>query len=476
MNNEQALKLARSRLLAYIVAMNPDYEPGRHHRILCDKLDAAMSGTGPRFLAVSMPPRHGKSEICSKWLPSFFLGTRPKDEVMAISYAADLALDFGGAVRGIMSSGQYSKLFPDSIAAGRSSSGAKWSTASGGKYKAAGVSGGITGFGANLLIIDDPVKNRATAHSRAYKEMIKTFFGSTLFSRLLPDCIVLIVMTRWTEDDLIGFVLKELEGWEYINMEAICETPENDPLGRSKGQALWPEWYDEKRLLQIKSTMRPASDWNALYQGNPTSASGEIFKLHQFYSGTRPEIPITSVASWDTAAATHESASFSAGTFWDIYQTEDENGVRAYAAHCFGAIQGHWEFLDMLAKVREKAQSVMLIERASTGISLAQTLRLPDQVVEIVPHGDRVLRAKDASEVLQARDITWNMTNGNVLECIEVMLKYPAGSSDDYVSSVAQFLRWFNAQTVFKQDTQVRFHVKRAVKSVRRSKRMVQYS
>lgn len=256
----------KSSLIKFIVASNPDYLPTKMHRYLCGIVQDRIERGGAR-ICLSVPPRHGKSEIVSKGLPAWYLGHNPKAEIMEICNGADLATEFGADVRALMSSQFYATLFPDSVPSGQGTAGGKWRTVSGGKYKAEGIDGSLTGFGGNLLIIDDIVKNREQAHSPTFQKKVRRTFGSTIFTRLLPEASVIILNTRWTANDLIGFVAGELEGWEYINLPAIAV--ENDPLGRQPGEALSPERFPIKDLREKKAAMETPYDWYALYQGIP---------------------------------------------------------------------------------------------------------------------------------------------------------------------------------------------------------------
>lgn len=276
-------------LLSYMVASNSSYLPTKLHRFICNLVQSEVERGGAR-IAITLPPRHGKSEIVSKGLPAFYLGHNPTAEVMEICHSSDLATEFGGDVRAMMSSPFYAALFPDSVATGQGTSGQKWRTVSGGKYKGEGIDGSFTGFGANLLIVDDIVKNRKQAHSPTFQKGTKDTFGSTIFTRLLPDSNVIILNTRWSASDLVGYVGGEL-GWRIINLPAIALDGVEDPLGRSPGEALCPERYPLEALMEIKATLNPY-DWLALYQGQPP----DEVKVTEF--GTTPLGTLPKVAVW----------------------------------------------------------------------------------------------------------------------------------------------------------------------------------
>jgi len=270
------LSAIRRDLRCFIKALKPDYvfsETGLHD-FLCKFIQSKIEAGNAR-IAISLPPRHGKSTIISEYLPAFFFGNRPKAQMMTVSYGANLATTFGANTRRMMNTAVYAKIFPQSVPLGIGTSGTDWSTVSGGSYKGVGLGGSITGFGADLLDIDDIVKNRATAHSPAFQKLIRESFGGTLFTRVLPGGSVIILATRWSSNDLIGIVTREL-GWEYLNIPAIAT--DSDPIGRKQGEALFPEFYNLDRLDEIRRSLNEY-DWECLYQGNPPDSEIPTIQL-----------------------------------------------------------------------------------------------------------------------------------------------------------------------------------------------------
>ena len=308
------MKAITDSLLAFITATNPQYVTSQVHEYLTSVIQQAVTRGNAR-LAISLPPRHGKSEIISKALPAWYFANNPTAQVMEVCYGSDLASDFGQSVRQLMNTPLYKHLYPLSVPVGDGKSGSKWRTVSDGIYKGTGVGGSITGFGANLMSIDDIVKNRATAHSNVFKRMVREFFGSTLFSRVLPNGSCIVLMTRWTADDLIGFVTQQL-GWDYINLSAICET-NDDPLNRNIGEALFPEFYPISRLLEIKASCTPY-DWLSLYQGTPPDSTAKIM-----FTTTPPDYP-PSKAVWFNDVL---------GLFHTPQQSDKQLGARHLCTH-----------------------------------------------------------------------------------------------------------------------------------------------
>lgn len=268
-----ARRKARAGLLAFTEYTNPAYQAAAHHRLIAEKLEAVERSEIKRLM-ILMPPRHGKSELASRRFPAFYLGRNKGKQIIAASYNSDLANDFGREVRNIVASPEFVALFdtrlaPDSQAANR------WHTESGGMYVAAGVGTAITGRGADVLLIDDPFKDRQEADSEVTRQRVWDWYTSTAYTRLMPGGAIVVINTRWHDDDLSGRLLEEQgkggDQWEVLSLPAID----------GDGAALWPEWYPLDRLEQIRAVL-PARDWNALYQQNPIPDDGDYFKADWF--------------------------------------------------------------------------------------------------------------------------------------------------------------------------------------------------
>jgi predicted phage terminase large subunit-like protein len=252
------------------------FEPAAHHRLLLDKLEEVSSGKIDR-LAVFMPPGAAKSTYASILYTPWHLAQNPKANVIAASHTAELAEKFGRRVRNLIV--EHSPvlgvgLASDSQAAGR------WETDHGGEYFAAGVGGAIAGRRADLVVIDDPIRSREDADSETVRDKIWDWYKSDLYTRLKPGGRIVLIQTRWHEDDLAGRLLADMaaggDHWEVISLPALAEA--DDPLGRSVGQPLWPEWEDEANLERKRRAVG-ARDWSALYQQRPAPEDGDYFKL-----------------------------------------------------------------------------------------------------------------------------------------------------------------------------------------------------
>ena len=252
--------------------MNPTYQPSWHHFEIAEKLEAVANGEIDRLM-LFLPPRHGKSELASVMFPAWLMGRDPTKKIIAASYSAELAQDFGYRVRNIINDQQYEAIFDTKL---RDDSKAKnnWRTEQDGQYVAVGVGGPITGRGADILLLDDVVKNREEADSSTYQEKILRWYTSTAYTRLHKGGAVVLIMTRWSDGDLAGKLLAQNpDEWTVVNFPAIAT---KDERYRKTGEPLWPERYDIDSLLRIKNNIGP--DWAPLYQQEPFDLQDAEFK------------------------------------------------------------------------------------------------------------------------------------------------------------------------------------------------------
>ena len=224
-----ARRLARKNLISFCHYTMPTYESASHLELLADKLEAVERGEIKRLM-VFMPPRHGKSETCSIRFPAWYLGRNPQNQIIGCSYSEGLAYTFSYAIRETIGGGRYQKLWPLQL---DTSGAVRWQLANKenlrASYIAAGVGGGITGEGANLLIIDDPVKNAEEAESQTYRDKTFSWYQTTARTRLQPDGAVVLIQTRWHKSDLAGCLIDladsdpQADQWLIIKMKAIYE-------------------------------------------------------------------------------------------------------------------------------------------------------------------------------------------------------------------------------------------------------------
>ena len=442
--------------LAYVHSRGKIISPP--HITLLNMKVLDMAGGRLKFLLVSMPPRHGKSEFLSKAVPAWWLGTFPDNRVILSSYEADFASKFGAAARDMLTDTAH--IFGTGPVGGRLAAAASWQTPQKGGMETAGVGGAITGKGMNLGIADDLIKNAMDAQSATMRNRAIEWLKTTFLTRREPGAAVIIVMTRWHEDDTIGFIEREYkhENYEVVRLPALAEA--GDPLGRPEGAALWPARYNETTLQSTKLTLGPY--WfNAMYQQRPSPAKGSIFQLDWFkYVDEFPEAQNIFALwwSWDCAVKTGEENDYSVGQLWAITNM---------GFVLLRVVRGRWEYPELKRMVVEcalntningKATTALLVEDKSSGQQIIQELKagiirgreaLGQGEVRHIPviAFDKNLVSKD--KVLRARLASPNVYAGKVYvlraqpwgtDFFAEVMAFPNAPHDDQVDTMTQFL------------------------------------
>lgn len=284
----------------------------RHHVYIREQLEKITSGEIKRLM-LFVPPRHGKSELVTVRYAVWRLAKEPGLNIIVGCYNQKLANRFSRKIK---------KLAVSTIEISRKKHAAEeWETAIGGSVKAVGVGAGITGFGGDLIIVDDPVKGRAEANSRNFRDKLWDWYKDDLHTRLEPGAAVVLIQTRWHDDDLAGRLLKDMEDggehWDVVRLPALAEGDpkdegRSDPLDRNEGEALWPERFSREDLL---ATKRRQGAWSfaALYQQRPIPEGGTLFKAEQFKTiVSKAPAGLRWARGYDLAVSLKESADYTA--------------------------------------------------------------------------------------------------------------------------------------------------------------------
>ncbi len=451
-------QLARDNLIAFTRLMFPQYRAADHHWRIAHALQGIEAGDIDR-LVITMPPRHGKSELASVHFPAWFLGRNPDRRVIATSYGFDLARKFSRRARNLFREPRWP--FAASTAGDLSAVDA-WDIADHrGGYVAAGVGGGITGMGADLLMVDDPVKDSQEADSETYRERAWEWFTQVALTRLEPGAAVILIGTRWHEDDLIGRALTMPgSSWTHLNFPAQAE--EGDQLGRPPGAWLWPGRFTPKEYEDAKG--RGSRAWTSLYQQRPSPAEGGTFKRHWWrywsYSGQPlPPVPLRMadgsmhlapcvelppfwdehLQSWDMAFKDTKGSDYVAGQVWGAWRADrfllDQTLAQLDFPATLAAVR---ELTDRWPKARRK-----LVEDKANGPAVIATLRheLPG-LVAVEPDGGKEARANAATPEVESGNVylphprlaPW--VDAFVEECAS----FPDGKHDDQVDAMTQAL------------------------------------
>jgi predicted phage terminase large subunit-like protein len=311
---ELALQEAEDDLLRFCEVTMPEarkpddphatrYKVGRHHRLMAETMMAVERGEKKKII-LNLPPRHGKSELCTKRFCAWFSARHPELDIIVATYNEKFAADFALEVRAIMSSPRFRQVFPEFFLTEQSAE--RLVTYCGGKIYFLGRRSSTTGRGANLILVDDPTKDDKEIRSPTFREDCWQWFTQTLLSRRHDDKAAMVVtQTRWHEDDIVGritdktnpaYAEKFAKGFEVINLPAIAE--ENDPLGRKAGEALWPERFGIEYLEEMRDAN--SLSFAALYQCDPTPEDGVFYRpeeIHEYEISEMPESLTFYVAS-----------------------------------------------------------------------------------------------------------------------------------------------------------------------------------
>lgn len=429
--------------------LNPatPYFDNWHFALIADRLEQVAKGQCKRLI-INVPPRSSKSTLASVAFPAWLLGHYPHMQLICVSYGQDLADKHSEDTRSVMQSEWYRKLFPTRLASLRPAL-SFLRTSKGGGRRATSVGGTLTGLGADVIIIDDPVKP-SDARGAARKSA-NDWLDNTLLSRLnsKKDGAIVIIMQRLHLDDTVGHVL-EHGGWEVVSLPAIAEADEvhrfscmgfEKEVRRSKGEALHPEREPLEVLAELRKQMGPY-EFAGQYQQQPIPEDGGVVKrswLHFYEAHEKPETFDQIIHSWDTASKATELSDYSVCTVWGL-----KNGKR----YLLDVFRDRLEFPQLKRKVlelndRDRPQTILIEDQAS-GIQLIHELREARlyTVKPIKPQGDKIMRIKaqtariENGEVLFPKEAPWLDTY------LAEMTIFPNGRHDDQVDSTSQALGW----------------------------------
>jgi predicted phage terminase large subunit-like protein len=424
----------------------------RHIQELCRLLVDVWAGKLKR-LAISCPPRHGKSLLISQYFPGWWLGTRPTNNVILTSYQERLVRRWSRKVRSDLAT-WGPKLWGHGPA--KNASTASWEVLrgglpAGGAMDAVGTGGALTGKGAHLLVCDDLFKGKQEADSEAIRENVWDWFTSEALTRLEPGGAAVVVFTRWHFDDVIGRLEASqrrgdlLEPWTFVNLPALAV--ENDPLGRVPGEALWPERFPVERLEAIRQEVGPHV-WQSLYQGAPVPAAGQAFKREWLrYAevvGDKIVFPDGRTAALeqcfrfgtvDLAVSTKTSADYTVMQAWAVVK---DMPALVLLEQRRARIEGPDLVPALEALTDAWGLAVLEVEAAGFQLAITQQARragLP--IRELKPDKDKIARAQPATAAFSAGQV-WLPKGRTWLADFETeLLQFPSAAHYDQVDAMA---------------------------------------
>ena len=440
------LRKAREDYFEYWKMCYPDYVPTKFHKFLCQVCQSAIErierGEKVRIL-LSIPPRHGKTETVTKTLPSWFVMRNPTKNAILTAYNAELAEKFNNANRDKVRAYGVSVFGNVEISQAQDNK-AYFQTTKGGGCMGVGVMGGITGNGGELIIVDDPYKNSVEANSPQIRQTLYNVFQDSIFTRLQgKGNALIIIQTRWHEEDLCG-ILAKTNDYFVINIPCMCEDEKHDPMHRRNGETLCPEiGFDAKWLEQTKKAVG-LKVFNALYQGKPSIDGGEVFlreNIHYYTKATQPPSYEEMVMSCDLS-------------FGGIKQQNDPCAIQIWGRvganhYLVKRVKKRMTFNEMCEMIKVLSAKYPLarrkiVEKKANGQAVIDSLNN-------IIGGFEAFDPKMVDKLGRANAITPLFDAGNIFfpseeidptieEMVDEMLKFPNSEHDDEVDAMTQYL------------------------------------
>ena len=438
-------ELCQTKFIKFVEKVWPTFISGAHHKRMAAAFERVASGECKRLI-INMPPRHTKSEFASYLLPAWFLGRFPHKKVIQTSHTAELAVGFGRKVRNLVDSDVYHDIFPSLSLQADSKAAGRWNTSKGGDYFAIGVGGAVTGKGADVLIIDDPHSEQEAAMAASNPEVydkVYEWYTSGPRQRLQPGGAIVIVMTRWSQRDLTGQVIKAAaarsgEEWEVIEFPAILPS----------GNPLWPQFWSIEELEALRNEL-PNSKWQAQYQQNPVGNESAIVKRDwwKVWPESRPPICDYILQTWDTAFEKNNRADYSAGTTWGVFNYDEDHGMPNIIL--LNTYRKRVEYPDLkrdvLKEYRDWEPDGVLIEKKASGAPLIYDLRAMGIPVQDFTPGkgqDKIARLNAVSDIIASGKV-WVPDTRWAEELVDEIAEFPSGQHDDLVDATTLALMRF---------------------------------
>lgn len=458
----QRILQAREKLLAFTQFTRPDpedpdnidkttYKAAPFHVEVCRALEAVERGEINQLI-FCMPPRHGKSELATRRLAAWFSGRHPEQNVAVAAYSDTMASDFGGDVRAIMTAKPFRQIFPSHQTRRGGNAKDNIETVQGGRMVFVGRGGALTGRGAHLLLIDDLYKDHEEARSQAVRDQAWNWFTKVAMTRRMGRKLVIITMTRWHSDDIIGRitdpdnpVYNEIEAkkWKIIRIPAIAED-DDDPLGRAPGEALWPNGPDKFDLdfLQSQQRLDPLG-FAALYQQRPTVADGVLFRRETIQRYKPDDLPtdLRYYCASDHAVGTKQRNDPSC-----LVKVGVDKQDNIYVLECdWRKMPSDVAVEAMLTMAGGKTRPLLWwAERGHISKSIGPFLykRMQEtgtyiNLVEVTPASDKEQRAQSIAARVAMGKVYFPANAFWAEKAIDEMLAFPAGTHDDFVDSLA---------------------------------------
>ncbi|MDE8344822.1 MAG: phage terminase large subunit [Acidocella sp.] len=409
--------------------------PARHHEVLIQRLQEVANGTCDRLM-VQMPPGSAKSTYGSVLFPAYFLSRHSRAQVIASAHTASLARHFGRAVRtAIVEHGGYLGIDFAPVSKGNTA----FYTKGGGEYFASGVRGPITGRRADLIIIDDPVKSCAEAESEVARAALFEWYRAELSARLKPGGRIVLIMTRWHQDDLAGRLMRGGEPWTCLRLPALAEA--NDSLGRRQGEALWPEWQDLAAIERLRTQIGERT-FASMYQQAPIPPGDGMLHVSSLnIVKVAPDL-LRELRGWDLAASAPVAGRNPDYTVGVKIGLTASGEIIICDVIRFRAAPGEVEARIQAAARADGVRTVIALPRDPGQVGLAQIAMLSRglaeyQIMSSPEQGAKTVRALPVATQIDAGmvklvEAAWNQ------EFLDELALFPHGSKDDQVDALSR--------------------------------------
>ena len=426
------------------------------HKFLANKIQSFVetpTGNPYDILVLSCPPQHGKSMTVTETFPSWYVGKYPDRRCIIACYNDDFAGKFGRRNKSKID--EYGRHIFDIKLKKSSDRDMEIQDHSGGIITR-GIMAGITGNAGDLIIIDDPVKNRLEADSSTYRERLWEEWENSIMTRTQAGTKIIIIQTRWHEDDLAGRVISGENFVEVVNIPVEAE--EDDILGRQVGDALCPEiGKDNKWLKEFKQRYADGKRaWNALYMGRPTSAEGNIFKREwwKYYNKLPDNIQLLGI-SVDATFKDSDTSDFVAIEVWGKLNGD---------YYLIDLIKRRMDFPETLRAIRHMADKYpnkhsILVEDKANGSAIISMLKHEiGGIIAITPTESKIARANAITGIVEAGNVYLPEYADFTSEFVEEFASFPNGVHDDLVDACTQFINKFKFyQADYKEDNRTQF-------------------
>lgn len=453
---EARKELARRNYIDYCEYVHRGaWKPYPVHKLICDVLETVMYGKSKRII-IQVQPRVGKSNTVTETFPSYYMMKHAQDgvkkSIIQTSYSGDLAEGFGARNRNKVDEFGLELFNIDLSQKQRTKS--DWMLTNNAEMVSVGIGGSVTGKGADLMIIDDPIKNRQEAESETYRERLWNEWTSTLRTRLHRDASVILIQTRWHEDDLAGRLIAQ-GGWEVFSLPAICEEP-NDILGRNLGDPLCPELgFDREWAIATKKDVGSRT-WESLYQQRPTANEGNIIKREWFKwynKNTVPQQFDELTQSWDCAFKDTKGSDFVSGGVF---------GRKGSDHYLLYRVKERLDFIAtinaiLMASKKYPTANLKLVEDKANGTAVIAMLRKKVHgIVAVTPRESKEARTHAVTPLIEGGNFYIPEDEEWAEDYINELVSFPNAKHDDQVDMTTQYLkRYINPSESIQLDTEM---------------------